>query len=225
MEAVGRLAGGVAHDFNNILVAISGYSELLLQSLGNQNPLCHDILEIQLAADRATTLTRQLLAFSRKQEIQPQRLNLNEVVANMHKMLRRIIGEDIGLQTILGPDLEAVTGDSGQIEQVILNLMVNARDAMPLGGKLTLETANVELHEDYCQRHQDVKPGHYVMLAVSDSGIGMDLETQEHLFEPFFTTKKQGTGTGLGLSIVYGDCQTEWRFHQSFQRKRPRCLF
>ena len=203
MEAVGRLAGGVAHDFNNILTAISGYSELLVQNLGDQNPLSQDVQEIQQAADRAATLTRQLLAFSRKQVIRPQRLDLNEVVANMDKMLRRIIREDIDLQTILEPDLGVVIADQGQIEQVIINLVVNARDAMPQGGKLTLETGNVELDETYIQRHAQTQPGPYVLIAVSDTGIGLDQEVQEHLFEPFFTTKKPGKGTGLGLSMAY----------------------
>ena len=203
MEAVGRLAGGVAHDFNNILTAISGYSELLLQNLGDQNPLSQDVQEIQRAADRAATLTQQLLAFSRKQVIRPQRLDLNEVVGNMDKMLRRIIREDIDLQTILEPGLGVVIADQGQIEQVILNLVVNARDAMPQGGKLTLETANVDLDENYVQRHAQARPGPYVLIAVSDTGIGLDREIQEHLFEPFFTTKKPGQGTGLGLSMVY----------------------
>ena len=223
MEAVGRLAGGVAHDFNNILTAISGYSELLLQNLGDQNPLSQDVQEIQRAADRAATLTQQLLAFSRKQVIRPQRLDLNEVVANMDKMLRRIIREDIDLQTILEPDLGVVIADQGQIEQVILNLVVNARDAMPQGGKLTLETGNVELDESYVQRHVQAQPGPYVLIAVSDTGIGLDQEVQEHLFEPFFTTKKPGKGTGLGLSMAYA-IVNQGAVSSGFTAKRAREL-
>ena len=204
LEAVGRLAGGIAHDFNNILTATSGYCELLLQHLERGDSRRRDVQGIQQATDRAATLIRQLLAFSRKQVIQPQRLNLNQVLANMDKMLRRLIREDIDLQTIPGPELGAVIADPGQIEQVIMNLVVNARDAMPEGGKLTLETANVELDETYIERHTQVKPGPYVLLAVSDTGVGLGQEVREHLFEPFFTTKKSGQGTGLGLSTVYG---------------------
>ncbi len=204
MEAVGRLAGGVAHDFNNILTAITGYGELLLMNPDIQDPVSRDVKDILQAADRAASLTRQLLAFSRKQVLQPQRLDLNQVVANLDKMLRRIIGEDIDLVTVLGHDLGAVQADPGQIEQVVMNLAVNARDAMPQGGKLTIETADADLDTAYAQNHLESQPGPYVMLAVSDNGVGLDQEAQARIFEPFFTTKELGKGTGLGLSTVYG---------------------
>jgi PAS domain S-box-containing protein len=203
MEAVGRLAGGIAHDFNNLLMVISGYSEFLLERIGPNPALRNPAQEIGQAAERATTLTRQLLAFSRKQMLAPKLMDLNAVVTENLKMLTRLIGEDIALVMVPGGNLGAVKADPGQIEQVIMNLAVNARDAMPQGGKLTIETANVTLDEDYAQFHSSVKPGEYVMLAISDTGIGMDPETQSHVFEPFYTTK--GTkGTGLGLSTVYG---------------------
>jgi len=204
VEAIGRLAGGIAHDFNNLLMTIKGCSEILLQECDAQDPRREEAEEIQKAAERATSLTRQLLAFGRRQILQPQVLDLKKVVTNMNKMLQRVIGEDIQLLTVLEPKLRPVKVDPGQIEQVIMNLAVNARDAMPRGGRLTIETANVFLDEDYAQRHVSVKPGSYVMLAVSDNGCGMDQETQSHLFEPFFTTKEKGKGTGLGLSTVYG---------------------
>jgi two-component system cell cycle sensor histidine kinase/response regulator CckA len=204
VEAIGRLAGGVAHDFNNLLMTIKGCSELLLGGLDRRDSRREEVEEIRKAAERATALTRQLLAFGRRQVLQPQVLDLNEVVANMDRMLQRLIGEDIQLFTVLDPELWPVKVDPGQIEQVIMNLAVNARDAMPSGGKLTIETANVLLDEDYARRHVSVKPGPCVMLAVTDNGCGMDKETQSHLFEPFFTTKKTGEGSGLGLSTVYG---------------------
>ena len=205
MEAVGRLAGGIAHDFNNMLTVIKGYSELLLEEVGSTDGrLRRAASEIYKAADRATTLTRQLLAFSRRQVLEPKLFDLNEVVADMEQMLERLIGEDIQLVSIRSSGLGQVKADPGQIEQVILNLVVNARDAMPQGGKLTIETANVELDEDYARTHVAVQPSAHVMLGVSDSGCGMDAETQAHLFEPFFTTKKKGEGTRLGLATVYG---------------------
>ena len=205
MEAVGRLAGGIAHDFNNMLTVIKGYSELLLEEVGPTNErLRRAADEIYKSADRAASLTHQLLAFSRRQVLEPKLLDLNEVVAEMDQMLQRLIGEDIQLVSIRRTGLGQVKADPGQIEQVILNLAVNARDAMPQGGKLTIETANVEIDEDYAFTHVVVHPGDYVMLGVSDSGCGMDAETQAHLFEPFFTTKEKGQGTGLGLATTYG---------------------
>ena len=204
VEAIGRLAGGVAHDFNNLLMTIKGCSELLLGAFDRRDPRREEVEEILKAADRATALTRQLLAFGRRQVLQPQVLDLNAVVMNMDKMLRRLIGEDVQLITSLDSDLWSVKVDPGMIEQVVMNLAVNSRDAMPNGGKLTIETSNVTHDEEYASHHVSVKPGYYVMLAISDTGCGMDKETQSHLFEPFFTTKETGKGTGLGLSTVYG---------------------
>ena len=203
MEAIGRLAGGIAHDFNNLLMVISGYSEFLLERLGPDPQLRGPAQEIANATQRATALTRQLLAFSRKQMLAPKVLDLNEVVAENLKMLTRMIGEDIDLVMVPGPGLGAVRADPGQIDQVIMNLAVNARDAMPQGGKLTIETASVKLDENFARTHAPLTPGDYIMLAISDTGVGMDSETQSRIFEPFFTTKG-AKGTGLGLSTVYG---------------------
>jgi PAS domain S-box-containing protein len=203
MEAIGRLAGGIAHDFNNLLMVISGYSEFLLERLGAEPHLRGPAQEIAGAAERASSLTRQLLAFSRKQMLAPRIVNLNDVATENIKMLTRMIGEDIDLVMVPGPNLWSVRADAGQIDQVIMNLAVNARDAMASGGKLTIETSNVTLDEDYARVHAPLPAGDYVMVAISDTGEGMDNETQSHIFEPFFTTK--GTkGTGLGLSTVYG---------------------
>jgi two-component system cell cycle sensor histidine kinase/response regulator CckA len=204
MEAVGRLAGGIAHDFNNLLMVIQGYGDLLVERLPSGDPLHRNAEQIQMAAQRASSLTRQLLAFSRKQMLAPKILNVQSVVGDMEKILRRLIGEDIQLETSSAPDLGLVKADRSQIEQVILNLAVNARDAMPQGGRLTIETANVELDASYSHPPAVLSPGRYVMLAVTDNGCGMDAETQTHVFEPFFTTKEKGKGTGLGLATVYG---------------------
>lgn len=204
MEAIGRLAGGVAHDFNNVITVVSGYGHMILEGVQNDPVLREAAEEVLRSADRAAGLASQLLAFSRRQMIQPRVLDLNSLVANMEKMLGRVIGEDIELKTVLRPGVAPVRADPGQIEQVVMNLAVNARDAMPGGGKLIIETANTTLDETYMGTHSGVRPGAYVMLAVSDTGTGMDEETRAHLFEPFFTTKEKGKGTGLGLSTVYG---------------------
>jgi PAS domain S-box-containing protein len=203
MEAVGRLAGGIAHDFNNVLTSIFGYADLLAADLP-PGPQQEDVGEIRNAATRAASLTRQLLAFSRRQVLEPAVLNLNDVIGSIEKMLQRLIGEDIELRTVPDPDLGNTVTDPGQFEQVILNLAVNARDAMPTGGKLTIETANADLSEQYAEAHQPVIPGRYVMMAVTDTGGGMTPEVRAQVFEPFFTTKEKGKGTGLGLSTVYG---------------------
>jgi PAS domain S-box-containing protein len=212
MEAVGRLAGGVAHDFNNLLTVIHGYTAIIHGDLASDAPLNRaarrsmlaDLSEVARAATRAATLVDQILAFSRRQVMRPMVLDLNELVQDAEKMLRRLIGEDIDLRTILTPSLGKVKADPAQIEQVIMNLAVNARDAMPCGGQLTLETANVDLDEDYVRTHPVSQPGPYVMFAMSDTGFGMDEQVLSHLFEPFFTTKDVGKGTGLGLAMVYG---------------------
>jgi two-component system cell cycle sensor histidine kinase/response regulator CckA len=204
MEGIGRLAGGVAHDFNNILSVILSSAELALESLREGDPLREDLLDIQQSGKRAAVLTRQLLAFSRKQVLQPVPLDLNQALAEMEKMLRRIIGEDIEFARVLSPDIWLVKADPGQVEQVVMNLVVNARDAMPKGGKLTLETANVELDQVYADSNAGAGLGPNIMLAVTDTGVGMDEQTMARVFEPFFTTKEVGKGTGLGLSTVYG---------------------
>nr|MBA3321444.1 response regulator [Pyrinomonadaceae bacterium] len=206
MEAIGQLAGGVAHDFNNLLTAILGYSELLLRELPpDAAPSRHKVEEIKHAGERAATLTRQLLAFSRKQMLQPKVLNPNVVALGVEKMLRRLLGEHLELRLKLEPAVGLIKADPGQLEQVVINLSINARDAMPEGGKLLVETRNVELDEHYAGRRADVvRPGRYVMLAVSDTGTGIEPQIQERIFDPFFTTKEQGKGTGLGLSTVYG---------------------
>jgi two-component system cell cycle sensor histidine kinase/response regulator CckA len=204
MEAIGQLAGGMAHDFNNLLTVINGYSEIIQTQLPADSPVRKMVSEIGQAGVRAASLTRQLLAFSRKQVLEPKVLNLNALVTGTAKMLQRLLGEDLDLTTILAPALGRVKADPGQIEQVLMNLAVNARDAMPRGGKLSIETANVNLDETYTQAYPELRPGPYVMLTVSDTGIGMDEATKAHIFEPFFTTKGPGKGTGLGLATVHG---------------------
>jgi two-component system cell cycle sensor histidine kinase/response regulator CckA len=218
MEAVGRLAGGVAHDFNNLLGVILGYTELLLTRIDPSDPQRKDIEEIQKAGDRAALLTRQLLAYSRKQVLQPKVLDLNVVVAGTENLLQRLIGENIELLVLLSPELHHTKADPGQIEQILMNLAVNARDAMPGGGKLTIETSKVELDEKYAGQHPGTSAGPHVMLAVSDTGCGMDAKTKDHIFEPFFTTKEFGKGTGLGLATVYGivkqSCGSIWVYSE-----------
>ncbi len=204
MAAIGQLAGGIAHDFNNVLTVIQGYGELLIQAFDDRDPRKPDVQEIITSADRTAALTRQLLAFSRKQILEPRVLDLRAVVADLDQMLRRLIGEDIELATLQSSELGRVKADRSQIEQVLMNLAINARDAMSAGGKLTIETMDVDLDEEYARQHVSVRPGPHVLLAVSDTGSGMDAETLSHIFEPFFTTKEQGKGTGLGLSMVYG---------------------
>jgi len=203
MEAVGRLAGGVAHDFNNLLMVISGYTEVLLEELPLEDPLLPKAQAIQQAADRATTLTRQLLAFSRKQLLELKVVDVNAIVSDMERLLRPLIGETIELTTRLNPNVGHTRADAGQLEQVIMNLVVNAKDAMPTGGKILIQTSQQEL-DPARREHSLIEPGPYVLISVSDTGGGMDKETQSRIFEPFFTTKEKGKGTGLGLSTVYG---------------------
>jgi nitrogen-specific signal transduction histidine kinase/CheY-like chemotaxis protein len=204
MEAIGRLAGGLAHDFNNLLTVIGGFGELIREKLDPGSGLHTYCEEIAKAGENAASLTRQLLAFSRRQVLKPVVLDLNDVVNHIEKMLRRLIGENIELRTVLHPGLWRVKADSTQMEQVLLNLAVNARDAMPSGGTITIELQNIHLDEEYARSHNAVTPGNYVALIVTDSGDGMDAETRARIFEPFFTTKEQGKGTGLGLATVYG---------------------
>jgi len=212
MEAVGRLAGGIAHDFNNLLTVITSYSDLLLQDLGGEDPKREDVEQVRKAAEGAAALTRQLLAFSRQQVLAPRVVSLSVVVQGVEKMLRRVIGEDVDLVTALDPDVGSVKADVGQLEQVLMNLAVNARDAMPAGGKLTIETANVEHDPDSAREREAAPVRRFVMLAVSDTGIGMDEATKARIFEPFFTTKEAGKGTGLGLATVYGIVQQSGGF-------------
>jgi PAS domain S-box-containing protein len=204
METVGRLAGGVAHDFNNLLTAITGYADLALEDLPPASPVRHDIKELRKAADRATNLTRQLLAFARKQRIEPRVVNLNQLISDMRGFIDRLIGEHIDLNILPAADLGSARVDTNQIEQVVANLVINARDAMPQGGRLTITTANVVLDAGYAGEHIDVVTGRYILLTIGDTGVGMDAAVQEHLFEPFFTTKGPGKGTGLGLATCYG---------------------
>ena len=211
MEAVGRLAGGVAHDFNNLLTVILGYAEILLMKEHSRDVAsterAESLTQIRDAGESAAALTQQLLAFSRRQVLRPQVLSLNMVVENTEKLLRRLIGEDVKLQSVQSENLRTIEADPGQLSQVLMNLAVNARDAMPDGGMLIIETANIDLDSDYAIVNPHVTPGRYVQLSVSDSGIGMDEETQQRIFEPFFTTKEVGKGTGLGLASVYGIVQ------------------
>ena len=207
MEAIGRLAAGVAHDFNNLLTVIVGYSSLILAGMSESDPRYAEVCEIDKAGEMAATLTRQLLAFCRKRVLEPKVLNINSIVSDMRRMLRRLIGEDFELVTVLDPALGSIKADPGHVEQVVMNLAVNARDAMKKGGKLTIETANVEFDAADTGRHVAVPPGAYVMLTMTDTGTGMDAETQARIFEPFFTTKGPGEGTGLGLATVYGIVQ------------------
>ena len=204
LESIGRLAGGVAHDFNNHLTVINGYCDLMLASTGQDDPIRDKLLDVRRAGERAATLTRQLLAYGRKQFLLPRAVSLNRIVSSMETMLRRLMPENIAVATVLAPGLGAAMADTGQIEQVLMNLVVNARDAMPGGGKILIETANVDLESATGGRDREIGPGAYVTLTVADTGVGMDEHTRALIFEPFFTTKKPGEGTGLGLATVYG---------------------
>jgi PAS domain S-box-containing protein len=204
MEAVGRLASGIAHDFNNLLTAIQGHAQFLTEDLDPGHPSRADVDEILHSSERAAALTRQLLAFSRGQSLEPETILLNTIITAMERLLRRVISEDIAVESVLEPQLWSVRADPSQIEQILVNLMVNARDAMPMGGRITIQTANAELATSYAQRREEIEPGEYVMLAVSDTGMGMDRDIQARIFEPFFTTKEPDKGTGLGLSTVFG---------------------
>src|SRR4029079_15075576 len=204
MEAIGQLAAGVAHDFNNLLTVINGYSDLLLDDVGDRADLREPLEEIRKAGERSASLTRQLLAFSRQQVLAPKVLDLNAIVYDTEKMLRRLIGEDVELTTVLQHPLGSIKADRGQLEQVLLNLAVNARDAMPHGGQLTIETRDLVLTDDFAASRPGMAPGRHLALAVTDSGVGMSAEVKTHLFEPFFTTKDPGKGTGLGLAVVHG---------------------
>jgi signal transduction histidine kinase/CheY-like chemotaxis protein len=230
MEAIGRLAGGVAHDFNNLLAVITGYSDLLLESLGPSDPNRTKVEQIKQAANSAASLTRQLLMFSRQQVVQPVILDMNQIVRNIGQMLRRLIKENIEFKVVLDPDLDRINADPGQIEQVILNLVVNARDALPSGGKLLIQTSNVRLDKHSTHAGVGALPGRFVLLEVIDTGTGMDPQTQAHIFEPFFTTKAMGKGTGLGLATVYGivkqsngfiEVQSRWGHGSSFKIYMP----
>ena len=204
MEAIGRLAGGIAHDFNNLLTAIQGHAQFLIEELAEDSSSSQDALEIKRSADRAAALTRQLLAFSRRQELELSVVDLNGIIADMGTLLRRVINEDIMLHTTFEDDLWPVHADPGQIEQVVMNLVVNARDALPAGGTISIRTSNIDVDEEFADRKLDLRPGPYALLTISDNGVGMDRATQAHIFEPFFTTKQAGKGTGLGLATVYG---------------------
>jgi len=226
MEAIGRLAGGVAHDFNNILTVITGYSELLLHRHMDENdPQYRDVEQIRKASERASILTRHLLAFSRQQVIQREVLDLNTIITDTHKMLRRLVSEDIELITDLDPTLGQIKADRGQIEQIIMNLVVNASDAMPQGGQLTTKTTNVDVDQAYADRHIGLEPGPYIILTIRDTGVGMDVETQSQIFEPFFTTKEKGKGTGLGLATVYGIVQQNRGYIELFSRPEQGTTF
>ena len=219
MEAIGRLAGGIAHDFNNLLTVINGYSELILMRLKKDDPIYQQLNQISLAGRRAESLTRQLLAFSRKQVLQPVVLDIKRIIEDMNKMLHRLISENIELRTILEPNLCHIKADPSQIEQVVLNLVINARDAMPLGGKITIEAKNILFKHSFYWEDLEIRSGKYLMLAISDTGTGMDAETKKRIFEPFFTTKKEGKGTGLGLATVYGIVKQSGGFVNVYSEK------